>query len=529
MRLILSALTCLIFLTGNALAAPALTKENRQHLETIIQDLLTRQKNAHSLSGGTLQTEGSLLIEEADGYYAVTLPAITVTDEQGHKADIGIIAVNSAPADKAGDWKLSVSMPSPITWTDQGGKPVGKLDIGSQRMSGIWNEELSAFTTLDATYEALRFEDLVQRTTYKAAQFTLASALKETGEDLWSGDTRGRLTGLSVATGADRNSTADEITFSMNIKDMSGAKQREMKEKLGALAENSSPEDFENMSPAGQLALYNIFSDIIRSAGNRMALSAAVKNLTVSMPAAASLPARTLKISGASLGYDMNGFDKGNAKLNLRGIYNNLTVTPKSGDGQDIVPSDLNLDIRLENLPFEELAGIGQEALKNASKSPAARQFAGIQAMMTLPQILSGAGTRLVIGDSRISSPLYSADVNGTMTADAASAMGAVGAVKAKISGLDNLIQTLQARAQKADPARKAKIEKTLQTLTVINLAGQAEQKDGKTVKSYDFQLTKEGKMLLNGSDLSLLTGVTGTPPAPAAGGAPKADTPKAR
>lgn len=54
--------------------------------------------------------------------------------------------------------------------------------------------------------------------------------------------------------------------------------------------------------------------------------------------------------------------------------------------------SQMKMDFALKNLPFEELIKLGQDSIKNAGNGPAAKQFAGIQAMMVLPQLLSQAG-----------------------------------------------------------------------------------------------------------------------------------------
>ncbi len=39
-------------------------------------------------------------------------------------AEIGIIAINAIPDSKPGDWKLSVSLPTPITWKNAAGQTV---------------------------------------------------------------------------------------------------------------------------------------------------------------------------------------------------------------------------------------------------------------------------------------------------------------------------------------------------------------------------------------------------------------------
>jgi hypothetical protein len=524
MRLALLTFTLLALMAAPVLAAPPINDAGEAALRAQIQTLLDQQKNARQYGGGSFKTEGEILIEQADSYYAITLPDITVADAEGRSLDVGIIAINAIPDDKPGNWKLSVSMPTPMTWIDATGKPLRKMEIGTQRLSGVWNETLEAFTTLDAGYDNVQIEDYVTQTTYKIAKATILSNLKETAKDVWSGDAVATLTNLSSSSKASTaKSSADEIVLTAKISDLSAAKQKQMREKIGAFTENTNPKDLENMSPAGQLALYNMVVDVIRSAGNGFALNAAMKNIQITAPGVAGQTAQMINAKTGTLGFDITGFEQGNVTLSLRSLFDDLISTPEKPGSEGMTPSDLNLDIKLQNVPFEDLVKVGQDMLKNSGKGVAARQFAGIQAMMVLPQILSRAGTHMIVTNSTMSSPVYDAKINGKMSADATSSAGAVGKMKAEIAGLEAVIANLQGRVATADVARKAALQKTIQTLTVLNLAGQAEKRGDKTVKIYDFELTPQGQMLLNGSDLSVLTGA----PGPVV--APKADTPKAR
>lgn len=130
------------------------------------------------------------------------------------------------------------------------------------------------------------------------------------------------------------------------------------------------------------------------------------------------------------------------------------------------------------------------------------------------------------MNNSTLNAPSYDLKLDGAMNADSTATLGGAGKMHVEIAGLDGILTNLQARMANADALEKAKLQKLIQTLGVINLAGQAEKRGDKTYKIYDFELAKDGRMLLNGSDLSLLTGI---PPAKAADSAPTTDTPKAR
>lgn len=503
---------CLILSAPAAAQAP-INDAGAAALKTQIEDVLNKQKNTRQLSGGALVTEGNVVVEQADTYYAVTLPDITIKDEKGESAEIGIIAINAIPDATPGNWKLSVSVPTPITWKNAAGTPVRKMNIGTQRLSGFWNQSLSAFSALDGSYGNVAIEDMARQKTYRIATVNILSNLKETAQGIWSGDTVATLKGLNGGGAPSVGTTkADEITLTATVKDLSAAKQQQMREKIGAFAENTNPKDLETLSPAGQLALYNMVVDMMRSAGSGFTLKAALKNFAVAMPAMGTQPARNLNIKDGTLGLNLAGIDTGKVTLGILSQMDDMVSSPVANP--TVVPTDMNLDMKIQNLPFEELVKIGQDSLKAAGRGGAAKQFAGIQAMISLPQVLSAAGANVTVTNSTFSNGSADAKVDGTMKADMNATMGAVGQMKAEVAGLDAIIASLQKQANETpDAGKKARLQKTIQNLTVFNLAGQAENRGGKTVKKYDFQLTPTGQMLLNGSDLSVLTGATAGKP----------------
>lgn len=506
-RLPLFLLALCLFVSAPASAQAPISDVGAQALKTQIEDMIARQKNAKQLSGGALLTEGHVVVEQADSYYAVTLPDITVKDHKGESAEIGIIAINAVPEATPGDWKLSVSVPTPITWKNAAGTPVRKMSLGGQRLSGQWKQSLAGFSTLDGAYNNVVVDDLIRQKTYKIANVGLVSNLKETAAGIWSGDTVATIKGLngSGAPGAG-TTTADSITLTATVKDLSAAKRQQMREQIGAFAENTNPKDLETLSPAGQLALFNMVVDLMRSGGSGFSFKADLKNFAAAMPAQGILPARNLSIKDGTIGLNLAGFETGKVTLGVISRLDDLVSTPSGNPA--LMPSDMNLDMKIQNLPFEELVKIGQDSLKTAGRGGAAKQFAGIQAMISLPQVLSAAGANVTITNSTFSNATADAKLDGKMTADMNATMGATGRMKGEVSGLDAVIASLQKQANDTtDAAKKARLQKTVQNLTVFNLAGQAENRGGKTVKTYDFELTPTGQMLLNGSDLSILTG----------------------
>lgn len=119
-------------------------------------DILVRQQTSYAEAGGQIQAEGPITVNKAAGYYAVTLPPMTVTAPDGRYQKFGMTAINASPSNKAGEWKMSVALPSTISYFDPEDKPVMTLSVGTQKMSGIWDESEGYFTHYDGTYSNIK-------------------------------------------------------------------------------------------------------------------------------------------------------------------------------------------------------------------------------------------------------------------------------------------------------------------------------------------------------------------------------------
>ena len=135
-----------ILASGNARAAVPIDEAGAENIRTIVQTLLDRQKAVRELSGGALETKGVLTVEMARTYYAITLPHITLVDPAGRRAEIGMIALNATPAGQEGKWRLSIALPTPMTWFDTEGNLSMRVHLGAQQLSGVWDEALETAT-----------------------------------------------------------------------------------------------------------------------------------------------------------------------------------------------------------------------------------------------------------------------------------------------------------------------------------------------------------------------------------------------
>ncbi|PZQ44918.1 MAG: hypothetical protein DI551_09075 [Micavibrio aeruginosavorus] len=238
-----------LFFSPMAYAAPA-NDERVQILKGQIEGFLENQKAMALKNGCRLDTKGLITVEQANGYYAFTLPHITYTDSKGVRSEIGMVAVNATPAE-GNDWKISVALPTPISSFTSGGSEAVRTDIGTQSATGIWNEKLGHFTQLSAKLGNIRINDLIDQSTATIGSLQLTSQLAEQDAEAYTGTAVATLDNISFFN-ADTNfkGTLPKAVFNTNLAD------RAMKTPM-------TKDQVKNRKQAGYPDFYNVVSFLI--------------------------------------------------------------------------------------------------------------------------------------------------------------------------------------------------------------------------------------------------------------------------
>jgi opacity protein-like surface antigen len=200
-------------------AADPATDARVQILKGQLEGFIENQKSMALKNGCKLDTKGVIAVEEADGYYAFTLPHITYTDAKGVRSELGMIAVNATP-DTNNNWKISVALPTPISSYAPGGAEAFRTDIGAQNATGIWNEKLGHFTTVNANLGSIRLNDLITQNTVTVNGLTIASNLAEQDPEAYTGAANVILSSISFYNaGTNFNGTIPSIALKTNLAD----------------------------------------------------------------------------------------------------------------------------------------------------------------------------------------------------------------------------------------------------------------------------------------------------------------------
>lgn len=496
-------------------AAAAPDAAGAAHLKTMFVEFLNNQKASAKTQKRELRAEGDVLVEPAGSYYAITLPHLSMVEPDGSYTDVGILALNAMPGEKPGEWKMTVAVPTPIMGYGADKKPALRIDIGKQSFTGLWNESVGNFTKLDARYENITALQSAEGLTLKIPKASVLYDLtpSSTGKT-WSGPVKYLMENISLTKDGDPGqSKIGKLAIDMMVYDYSPDAVRDYQDKINAMADAISAAPEGTISAEQTKGLYNLVFDFISSVWDGFDSTVTVSDLELSRPAIPGSPAGKILLQKAGFGFNAKGFRSDSVALRLTTQYDGLKVTPAPAGFEEATPSRLNMDLSIDKLPYKELVALGRQTLQTASAMPDGNKAAGMQAAELIPQLLTQAGTYLKIRKSFFGNNTYNVLMDGQMNANLKAVMGADGKARLEMAGLDQLVASLKSRLK--DPAltpeQKQSLQGTLVTLTVLQLSGQqGKNAAGQAIRSYDLELTNEGKIMVNGADLSAIQALAG-------------------
>jgi|GEM_PF-1020130 len=502
----------LFILLAGPLSTPAqaaINEKGARHLQSLFEDMLSQSDGLTKDDLGGLKLDGTVMVERANGYYAVTLPHISYMTADNKRIDIGIISLNVMPGEDKQQWKMTMAMPSPITVYDEKNAQLASLTIGQQYFAGVWHEKLQSYTKLKAQYKniALRMTDSTLKIT--VPDTTIIYDLTENAKHLWSGPSSMTVNGLKVKTPDGSEITVGKIESIASITDYSLETAAAYRDNMQAL--NESYEAGEGSESAQHIAgVYNLVTEFIGSVWNGFETSINISDIHFFKPMTDKEQAREFKLSKVGYAFDMMGFRSNNVTLRMATHYDGLSIKPLPPEFDETAPTRVNLDFSIKNMPYKDIIALGKTSVETAVQAPQMAKLVGLQALMSLPDLFTKAGTTLEIKNSFAENDIYRALLNARLQADLTAMKGGVGTGRIEISGLEKLLTVTAEQMKKTDLSEEEKndLKKTAATLTVMQMIGKmSKDNKNKPIRLYDLELTKEGSILLNGADMSTLLG----------------------
>ncbi len=477
-----------------------------EKLRTLFSEYIETNRASATQNGAELVTKGDVEVTPKGSYYAITLPHLGLKMQDGGLFDIGVFALNAMPSSVPGQWKMTVATPTPMVMYDAASAPKLIVNIGEQSFSGIFQEEMKSFVKLKAQYNKFVAIDQDSGMKFLFPSIQYVANMEERTPGQWTGPADIVINGFHVL---DEGQTTPvfkigKMFIKSTVEDYSAKAQIDFQEKMEALTEAMSSVDAPQVSPDHAMAMYNLMTEFFGTAFDAMDFELGVENVHVAPPN----EDKEFNLNRAAFGMGMSGFRSNRVKLRYWLNYNGLSVPGLEKEVEDMIPTQMNYDISLNNIPYKEMVDLGRSSMQGIIAQPQASQLIGLQALMTAPQLLTQASSNVSINNTYAGNNIYNVNLNGLLTADINAIKGGYGNGRVEFYGLESLIAMTQKNLENPDLSMedKQKLQQMYGGLNAMLLFGQQDtDSNGRAIRAYNLELTKEGAILLNGADINTI------------------------
>lgn len=467
----------LLVCTITLIAVPAraqtnINDEGAQHLQTLFQNLLDAraQKDSH------ITCEGQVTVEPAETYYAVTWPHITLGNPDGEQTEIGLIAMNAAPHDKPGQYKITTALPSPITTQDAEGNRIMAITIGGQNVAGIFDEKLGNFIKMDARLQDVT---IILDTGEYVANIPALQLRYDLNEDQGrlSGPSRFEISDFSLThANGDKPLSIEQLLVTSTIKDL----------KTELLNTFSTKEEPVKQAPQPL--------DLADAAG----FSISVKNVIAHAPSNMQTK-NGFSLQSAALDFGYNDVLSGNASAHIFVNFTGFEANDIPEDLKPLLPETGALQITHHNIPIGAL----NETMGNSINNTAS--LLSLPLLLKLPAILADAGSYIEIHDTAFKNKDYDIDLHTALRADSAAINSATMNGTLRFAGLDKTLSHVQVISS-AHESYTAKIRDIARILERLKPLARVETDPEKGfVHVFDLEMNKTGEITINGKNATIL------------------------
>ena len=500
-----------------AQAAPAVDDAGAKALAASLKKDLPRWFPPPSEDGEGVgfEWQGEPTVKPAGDHYDVALPRLSAEDAEGTLFDIGTVLLSVTPKDD-GQYGVSITLPSAIKVQnlDDNDEYVdaATISIGKQSFTSTWSGTLETLLTVDAAYNDIAVNAADGKGKISVASMTMVQDLKPEagtgGATLWSGPAAFAFGGLSVQD--DKNKelvkiggvTAEATYTRVDLTKVSA---------LQKLSEQTAAKGAAPTSAELLPKLQGIFGGV----SGAMRLS----NLSVVNPEDGT----TVTLGQLAFRSGLTDLDQALSTVSMGIEARDFTMTPSPAP-EAFTPRAFEMKLSVAKLPnsalwkaFTELAKAAEaeeapppkKGAKNKAAPPPSSEMVMQQAMAAMGE----AGTELRIDALNLDTPATAGTATGAVKVATQAAFGVTGGATVLLRGIDAAVKAMQ-------PAPGAKPDKETQDLlgglAMVQAMGQAGKDDtGADIRTYKFEVTEAGQLLLNGADMTpLLAG--GGEPAPA-------------
>lgn len=501
--------------------AQDITQERADSIKTYFEQKIKQTTDIQKIAGDTYKWDGDISVEPLGNYYAITLPYLKITHLDGTKLDIGMLAINAIPASEdQKSWKTAIAIPTPIRIYDKLGALEYKIDIGKQRLNGIFMSNAAQFLKLNGQVEDVTMTNAAGDVIMVLPSAHLKYDFNIVEPNIWDGSYLFQANDLKFdAKDEQIGGSIGSVFLKGNGKGLHIKAIQHLQEKMGKAGEKLEPGDIENaasnenatqsLSQIGE-AIFSYLSDF----GDSTSGTFGITNLNLDLPDAFN-PGQTknFKLDKAAFDVEMSNIRSNNASLlyglQILGINMPMDApnSPLSVFGS-YVPKDISVKIKLADIPYQKLVNAFGDTIGNLFSGTVNNTAVSPSDTPNFEDIFMNSNAKLILEETYIGNDLYRFQSDVNLSTAPNSPFMLKGKALTKIFGLQELVAKLQQDVQASqDPAFQAQAQSAMQFLPMLQMFGQQQDENGKKVYVYDFDLTDNGQILLNGNDMSAMMG----------------------
>lgn len=488
------------------------------------------------------------------------------------RLDMGSIAMNIAPGDQDGRWKITLALPKPMhiyTINKKTGaeEKVADISFGSQRFAGLFDERSNLFYLADGQISSIAVTPHNSKTNISIENIQFSQNYNASnGELLYTGPSQFNIIGIK-AFGTNKKNTKSisfkigEIGYTSRVDSLNPEKLAKYYDFAHAFfkgmddlvaysasledAREDSGIDNPDLTQTSMQGLENIkklsssYINMMKASfdmAQSMSAAYAIKDVSLSIKPTAKAEAADQKEIGFSVenlslfgGIENKTYGAGtntsplidtHVKYSLSGI----TLPFLPDDGKDLIPQDISFSLSFNDLPTDEILNLANSLAQTYSDTSIAAVKAGdknafgqtqqqqlfMQFALSLPQILSKYKSRIAINDTYIKAPSYSLTLDGHAVANERSPFKSTGALEIVLKGVNKIIAGAQKQARSEDPLQAQRAQQLIQMLSIAQAFGHPSKDGDPDGKSFRFEVNEQGQITLNGTDLQALFGAGG-------------------
>ena len=489
----------------------ATSVEEANKIKTIIEQVLNPQAEMNTV----LSLEGDVTVVPDGQYYAITLPHISLNAHDGRKLDIGVIKANTSSIEN--DLiAVNLLLPTPMVLYNTDGSAQYELSIGQQNFSGTFYPDLLNFTNLKALYKNIKITTLDPNALQGSLFINSISSIidfNKGANGYWSGPKNASAQGITMQVESEDNKivklSIDSVESLNAYHDMDIDKALAYSKRMQSLAKEvetnpekkPTPEELKAMT-ADAFKIFQAMFDGLDSSFN-------INNISLQSSDAIDTKSAYIDTIGGKA--HVEGFRGNNLKITSDSFMKNLNISGLPEDISALVPKNINIDINIFNVPIQSVLSLSSEAIienMGTSEKPESSPVP-MESLMQIVQLMGNAGSTLKIENTFTDMPALHTTLSGEARADVNAEKNAVADFTLKFAGIDELVTKYQQDMKLGllSPNMKG----PLGGLTMLQMMGQEETDEtGKSARSYHLELTSDGQLLLNGSDMGMMMGMMG-------------------